>query len=76
VFKGIKLSTFMSTPEEWHALIIGFCEVICPWPQQHPTITAELNAVLWDEHHYYVLGRVLGVLAWLGIAAAVKELFF
>jgi len=28
--KGIGFSTFLSTYAEWHAFVIGFCEVLCP----------------------------------------------
>jgi len=29
---GLVFSTFISTYQEWHAFINGFCEVLCPWP--------------------------------------------
>jgi hypothetical protein len=75
VFKGISFKTFIDTADEWHALVFGFCEVLCPWPPRHPTIDKDLAMVTWTEHHYYLFGRALGVLAWLGIAAAIKALF-
>jgi len=31
---------------------------------------------LMNEPHYYSLGRGLGIFTWLGIAAAIKEIFF
>ena len=65
--KGIKPSTFLSTHEEWHAFVIGFCEVLCPWPPRH-----SINS----EYHYYVFGRAMGVIAWLIIAKLVQEAFF
>jgi hypothetical protein len=66
---------FLDEPEELHALVIGLCEVICPWPPRQPTIDAELAKAIWTEYHYYLLGRALGIFAWLGIAAAVKAIF-
>jgi hypothetical protein len=72
---GIKPSTFLSTHEEWHALVEGFCEVLCPWPAK-----SELSQQLLDDlkadHHYYMLGRALGILAWLTIGCIIKEVFF
>jgi hypothetical protein len=76
MFKGISPRTFIDTYDEWHALVIGFCEVIAPWHPNYYTIDAELNHALSAEHHYYMFGRALGVLAWLGIAAAAKAVFF
>jgi len=61
---GIKPSTFLSTHEEWHALAIGFCEVLCPRKPRHPIGAAALTP-LEGEEHYYLFGRALGVIAWL-----------
>lgn len=36
MFNGIKPRTFLSTPQEWHALVIGFCEVLCLWKPHIP----------------------------------------
>ena len=75
MLKGIKLSTFLSTPEEWHALVIGLCEIICPWPPYYKCLSlAKLNELI-HERHYYYFGRALGIFAWLGIAAAIKSIF-
>jgi len=73
--KGIKPSTFLSTCEEWHALVEGFCEVLCPWPPRR-LISEELSRQISDEYHYYMFGRAVGVIAWLGIAKIIKEAFF
>jgi hypothetical protein len=89
------MNTFLNTPEELHALVIGLCEVLCPWPprvrippsdsgSQTRTRTTDtdpgegdnLNRTIRSEYHYYVLGRALGVIAWLIIAKIVQELFF
>jgi len=71
--KGINPSTFLSTYEEWHAFVNGFCEVLCPWP---PRCHCERSEAISSEYHYYLFGRALGVIAWLIIAAIIKEVFF
>ena len=70
--KGIKPSTFLSTHEEWHAFVNGFCEVLCPWPPRH-----SINSIdsINSEYHYYMFGRVIGVIAWLIIAKIIQEAF-
>ena len=73
--KGIKPSTFLDTYQEWHSLVEGFCGVLCPWPARYQP-SDELLTSLRGEHHYYMLGRALGVIAWLIIAAIIKEVFF
>ena len=73
--KGIKPSTFLSTHEEWHAFATGFCEVLCPWPPRHKTSDQNAKDIA-DEHHYYMFGRALGVIAWLVIAKIIQEAFF
>lgn len=67
---------FLNTAEELHALVIGLCEVLCPWPATWLTPSKERLNELLSEYHYYALGRGLGILTWLGIAAAVKAMFF
>jgi hypothetical protein len=74
--KGLQLSHFLDTIEEWHALVQGFCEVLCPWPPRHKLMDEELADEIRTEHHYYVGGRALGVIAWLTIVIIVKEVFF
>lgn len=64
MFDGIKLKTFLSTPEEWHALVIGFCEVLCPWLARVWLSGDRLNELL-GEYHYYAAGRGLGFVALL-----------
>jgi hypothetical protein len=71
--KGINPSTFLSTYEEWHAFVNGFCEVLCPWP---PRCHCERSEAISSEYHYYLFGRAIGVIAWLVIAAIIKEVFF
>lgn len=74
-FSWFHLSNLMDTYQEWHAFVEGFCEVLCPWPARHQ-LTGELLKDLDGEHHYYVSGRALGVIAWLIIATIIKEAFF
>lgn len=61
---------------EWHALVQGFCEVMCPWPPRHKDMTDDLKGEITNEHHYYMSGRALGIPAWIGIAALVRHIFF
>lgn len=74
--KGISLSTFLSTYVEWHAFVIGFCEVLCPWPPRHRSMHKELRKQIASEYHYYMFGRGIGVIAWLIIAKIVREAFW
>jgi hypothetical protein len=76
MFHGISFKEFLDKPDEWHALVIGFCEVIAPWHPNYYTIDAELNHALSAEHHYYIFGRALGIIGWLGIAILGKRLLF
>ena len=73
--KGIRPSAFLDVYQEWHAFVEGFCEVLCPWPARHEP-SGELLDELRSEHHYYVFGRALGVIAWLVIAMIIKAVFF
>jgi len=61
---------------EWHAFTQGLCEVMCPWPPRHKTMTKKLREEVESEHHYYVAGRVVGavvlVLGLVGVVALVK----
>jgi hypothetical protein len=76
MFDGIKLKTLLSTPEEWHALIIGFFEALCPWPSRYHLTDAE-KAPLRKEYHYYMTGRGLGfpvlLLILVGTAKLIQE---
>ena len=73
--KGLNIHAFMDVCEEWHAFVEGFCEVLCPWPAKHKLSGALLNGLKGD-HHYYMFGRAMGVIAWLIIAKIIKEAFF
>jgi len=73
--KGIKPSTFLNTPEEWHAFVEGLCEVLCPWPARYENVDT-CQRSFKGEYHYYMFGRALGVIAWLIIAKIIQEAFF
>lgn len=76
MFEGIKLKTLLSTPEEWHALVIGFFEVLCPWPAR-TWLSGQSFDQLLREYHYYLTGRGLGfpalLLILIGLAKLIKE---
>jgi len=74
-FKGVKLKELFSTSEELHAFLIGFFEVLCPWPERHP-MKEDYFFHIEDEHHYYLGGRASGVLAWIAIAKLIQVTFF
>jgi len=74
--KGIKPSAFMDCCQEWHAFVEGFCEVLCPWPPRHKSMHKELRKQITSEHHYYMFGRGIGVIAWLIIAKIIQEAFW
>ncbi|MFO7772645.1 MAG: hypothetical protein R6V59_01660 [Dehalococcoidia bacterium] len=73
--KGIKLSNFLDSIAEWHALVQGFAEVLCPWPPRHKEMRVKLQDEIQAEHHYYMAGRALGVLAWLAIIIIITTIF-
>ena len=75
MFKWFNPRNFLDTYQEWHALVEGFCEVMCPWPARHP-LTGQLLDDLQADHHYYMFGRALGILAWLTIGCVIKVLLF
>ncbi len=72
-FAGISLKELFSTSEEFHAFLIGFFEVLCPWPPHHSiNSTNPINS----EYHYYLAGRASGVIAWIAIAKLIQVTFF
>jgi len=74
--KGFKLRHFLATTAEVHAMTQGFCEVLCPWPPRHRTMSRQLAKEVQREHHYYMLGRALAILAWITICCIIKEVLF
>jgi len=74
-FKGIKLKELFSTGEEWHAFLVGFFEVLCPWPARQP-MKEDYFFRIENEHHYYLGGRASGVIAWIAIARLIEVVFW
>ena len=83
-----KYGGLFSEPNEVHAFIIGLSEVVCPWAPRfrvkqdkppEPTRDCPFKYI-FDEYHYYVGGRAMGVLAWVGIGVllmlAIKAVWF
>jgi len=68
LFKGVPgPGEFLSSPSEWHSFIIGFFEVVVPWPPFIKRNDPLANFIL-SEYHYYLFGRFLGLpvlIAWL-----------
>jgi hypothetical protein len=75
MFKWLNLRYFLDTCQEWHALVVGFCEVMCPWPARHKP-SPENEKDIADEYHYYMWGRALGIAAWLAIGSVIKVTLF
>jgi len=73
--KGIDIRYFMDCYEEWHALVQGWAEVICPWRPMHRILSEILANEIKSEHHYYMVGRALGVFTWIGIAKLIQAIF-
>ncbi|MBA7687833.1 hypothetical protein ES703_96306 [subsurface metagenome] len=48
------------TSNEIHAFVIGFFEVLCPWPARSNELDEDYNPIP-DEYHYYLAGRGLGL---------------
>jgi len=72
--KGINPSAFLDVYQEWHALVEGFCEVMCPWPARYEP-NQELLDDLRGDHHYYMLGRAVGILAWITTGCVIAAIF-
>jgi len=73
--KGLNIHAFLDCHQEWHALVEGFCEVICPWPPIHKP-AQKLAQDIVNEYHYYMFGRALGICGWFTICCVIKEVFF
>ena len=73
--KGLNPSAFLDDWREWHALVEGVSEVLCPWPARHKP-SLDLTTDIRNEHHYYMFGRALGISAWLTICCILKSVLF
>jgi len=74
------IKELFSSPNEFHAFIIGFFEVLCPWPANRPhrkdTALDAVDEAISKEYHYYLGGRGAGVIAWIIIARLIQVLFW
>lgn len=61
--------------DEWHSFGIGFLEILCPWKARFPMPMGYDNP-LEREYHYYLMGRGVGVIAWLIIAKVAQIVFW
>jgi len=68
------IKELFSTSEEWHAFLIGFFEVLCPWPPRIPVPSPQ--SPVSTEYHYYLGGRAAAVIAWLAIAKLIQVVFW
>ena len=68
----------LSTWAERHTFLIGFFEVLCPWPARTWLSGGRLNELL-SEYHYYLAGRAAGLpvllLILTGLAKLIEEVF-
>lgn len=67
---------FLSEPAELHALTIGLGEIFPLIPPLIKAYTPSLLQEINDEYHYYMLGRALGILAYIPTCWLVKVIFF
>jgi len=67
--------TLFDTYDERHAFIIGFGEILPPWPPR-VKINPALKSILIPEYHYYMAGRTCGFIAILGILKLAKKLLW
>ena len=76
MFKWFNIKSFLDTPEEWHAFLVGFFEMLPPWPSRYH-LTMKPMGELLKEYHYYMAGRALGfvtlLLILIGLANLVLE---
>ena len=58
--KGLQLSHFLDSIDEWHALVQGSSETFCPWEPRRPFLDEKSATEIRNNNHYYAAGRVLG----------------
>ena len=69
----VSIKQFCNTPEEWHSLVLGWSEAMCPWRPRLP-MPLEYKNPLDSEYHYYSFGRAAGVFTWVGMIAGCAKL--
>ena len=72
--KIIPLREFLSTADEIHSFIVGWCEVIYPLYalQEKPQ---GVKKIIANEWWYYGAGNALGVLTWILIIKFIQIIF-
>ena len=73
---GLNAREFLSTYQEWHAAIEGFCDgflVLFPWVNKHKP-NNELAKDICGEHHYYAPSAVLGVVCFVLFVVGIYKL--
>lgn len=65
--------SFMNTPEEWHAFVLGWAETACPWWARY-RCTKQAEYTPRQEYHYYAFGRVLGFITLVLVATGLAKL--
>jgi len=55
-----------STPAERHIFLLGYFEVLCPWPPRVP-MPKDYHWPVKSEYHYYLGGRAAALFTWLPI---------
>ena len=68
--KKSRCFSFMNTPEEWHAFVLGWAETACPWWARY-RITKQAEYTPRKEYHYYAFGRVIGFLTLITIVIVI-----
>ena len=66
----------MDDPNELHAFLIGYFEVLCPWPPRLGSRGRLDPDSILKEYHYYLFGRGMAVIAWILIAKIIQVAFW
>lgn len=61
------------TSDELHAFVIGFFEVLCPWPA-NIAMHSNYPSPMKGEYHYYLAGRGFGFIALLSVLLILVKL--
>jgi hypothetical protein len=75
-----------SSGQEGHAFLIGISETVAFWkprfdmpPAWYKVKTKAVGISPGNplyEYHYYMFGRAMGVLVWIGLSALIKVIWF
>ena len=61
--------------KEWHTFWIGFAESFCFFIKPHFPTTSMAKNEMKNEWHYYRIGNVAGIYAWVLIVILVIRMF-